>query len=111
MSTGELIRLLQAQDPTGELPVCIDNADVHFVTRTEAYYDGRLQQIVRDERGQAVSARVTSQGDKVRIYVFDLESQLFKDPDFPIEVEGSPWVHEEVQRWRESARRERGGAT
>ena len=71
MTTAELIALLREADPDGTTPVCVANADVYFVQRLPAYYDGRLQQLVHDESKQPnwtiVGAKILSAGEKVDI--------------------------------------------
>lgn len=49
MKTKKLIELLQQEDPSGEIEVCVGNVDIFFVERLPAYYDGSLQVLERDE--------------------------------------------------------------
>lgn len=113
MTTGELIELLKAVDPDGTTPVCVSNADVYTVTRLEAYYDGRLEQLVHDEakRGKAwsvVGARLIRTGDKIAIRPLSIEEVLVENPSMPVEV--SDRDRDTVERWRIEARRIRAAA-
>jgi hypothetical protein len=105
MTTAELIAALRAVDPEGTTPVCVANADVYFVQRQPAYYDGRLQQLVHDEskRGNAwsiVGARIISAGEKVDIVALSIRDVLVDVPELPIEG-GDPDM---IERWRAEAR-------
>lgn len=90
MTTAELIALLKAADPDGTTPVCVDNADVYFVDRLPAYYDGKLQQLIHDpaKRGKAwsiIGARITSAGEKVEIHTVSVSDLVHMHPEIPIE--------------------------
>lgn len=105
MTTAELIAALREADPEGTTPVCVGNADVYFVQRIPAYYDGRLQQLVHDEskRGHAwsiVGAKIITSGAKVDIVTLSIRDVLVDHPELPIEG-GDP---QEISRWREEAR-------
>lgn len=106
MNTRELIAALQAADPTGDVPVCVANADLYFVERLPAYYDGSLEQLVHDEtkRGKAwsiVGARLVRAGEKVRLRQMPVEDLLYEHPELPVEG-GNPAV---VERWRQQGRK------
>ena len=105
MTTSELIAALREVDPDGTTPVCVANADVYFVQRLPAYYDGRLQQFVHDEskRGKEwsiVGAKLISRGEKVDIFVMSIRDVLADVPDLPIDG-GDEAI---LARWREEAR-------
>ena len=55
MNVGELIEALQKYPK--DVPVCVDNNPIYFTDMTDAYWDGRLQQIIHDEelRGKSYS--------------------------------------------------------
>lgn len=104
MTTGELIKMLQEADPSGELPVCVGNHDVYFVQNLPAYYDGPLQQLVHDEskRGECwsiVGAKITTRGMKVDIVPLSIREAMLDHPDLPVECEGSHTA-ERVDEWR-----------
>src|SRR5580704_18413272 len=104
MTTNDLIKLLQKIDPDGTTPVCVDNADVDHVIKVEAYWDGKLQQLVRDENNRVVGARITTSGDKVRIYTRDIEELLYERPETPVslDTESAKRDYEvTVEKWRE----------
>lgn len=107
MKTGELIKLLQEADPSGELPVCVGNHDVYFVQKLPAYYDGPLQQLIHDDSlrpyWSIVGAKITTRGLKVDIATMSIEDAINDVPDLPVECEGS-WTQERVDRWRAEAR-------
>ena len=110
MTTAELIALLREVDPAGTTPVCVANADIYFVQRLPAYYDGRLQQLVHDEskRGKAwsiVGARISSTGDKIDIVPMSIRDVLRDLPRLPIEG-GDP---DDIEAWRAAARRLHAG--
>ena len=102
MTTSELIKLLQAVDPEGTTPGCVDNDDIHHVVRVEAYYDGRLEQFDRDADGRVVSARLTGSGEKVRIYHRSIMELFIDRPDLPVSCESR--YREMVEGWRAEAR-------
>jgi hypothetical protein len=121
MKTKRLIELLQKADPSGELECCIGNADIHYVERMEAYWDGRLQVLQRDESNpyyNIVGAKYTCKGDKVKIHPLSIHDAIENDPDLPIDYSelGESWREEyrkrdddyraEVKRIIESVRKE-----
>ena len=87
MKTQELIDLIKKADPTGELPVCIDNNDIRFVVKSEAYWDGRLEQIIRDGNGCVIGAKVTDKGMKIQIQTLSIEDAIENNPDLLIEYD------------------------
>lgn len=118
MKTNELVRQLQEIDPSGELECCINNHDILFVERTRAFYDGPLEILVRDTKGQVVGGVLRRIGEKVRVRLLDLESAVWdwdsnpafvkKYGRFPIEIEAIDetdrrYLEQTVQRWREAA--------
>lgn len=108
MKTKELIRLLQIEDPTGEAECCIDNADILCVERMPAYYDGRLEVLIRDPSlpyYNVVGAKITGSGVKVNIHRHSIEDALYDDPDLPVTVEpGGERYEIDVDEWREAGR-------
>jgi len=48
MKSKKLIELLQAEDPTGEIEVCIGNQDVFCLESKPAYWDGCPQILIRN---------------------------------------------------------------
>lgn len=92
MKTHELIRRLQEADPSGDLEVAVGNADILFVSREPAYYDGDLQVLVRDPAQapfyNVVGAKVVRSGDKVQVHALSIADALMNDPDLPVEYIG-----------------------
>lgn len=104
MTTSELIRLLQEADPVGDVPVCVSNEDIHWVSRMEAYYDGPLQQLVR-ERGRVASAKIIRHGSKVKIVTLSVADFLLENPQAPVELIGcDEHRHAQIEQWREAGR-------
>ena len=75
MKTKELIRQLQDADPSGEIEVCVGNVDIHFVERLEAYYDGTLQVLTRDETRKGykiVGGKYKRTGSKINLHTLSI---------------------------------------
>jgi hypothetical protein len=89
MKTKKLIELLMAEDPSGEAECCIGNSDIHFVEIAPAWYDGRLEVLIRDENNpyyNIIGGKITSKGMKVFIRSLSLEDVLLDDPESPIDL-------------------------
>ena len=110
MKTKKLIEMLQELDPEGEIEVCIGNEDIYFADRMPAYWDGRLQVLIRDEECEyynIIGAKYTSSGDKIKLYPLSILEALEEDPDLPVEVIDTfinKKMQKTVDRWREEAR-------
>lgn len=88
MKTKEMIRQLQKADPSGEEEVCVGNSDIHFVELLPAYYDGKLQVLVRDEKTKfynIVGAKILSSGSKVKIHTLSIKDAIWNNHDLPID--------------------------
>lgn len=89
MTTSELIALLKIEDPEGNTPVCVGNTDIHFVENLPAYYDGKLNQLIRDPKKapyyDIVSAKRVSSGHKVKIHTLSIHDVIENNPDIPID--------------------------
>jgi len=115
MKTKELIERLQEADPSGELPVCNDNYDILFIDVVAAYYDGRLEQLIRDPESKyygVTGARVLCSGDKVRIHTHSIEDAIWENQDLLIDLSDikkrmpsclDSWA-ESIEQWRNEAR-------
>lgn len=90
MTTAELIKRLQEEDPSGELQVVVDNVPIYTVDNVEAYWDGRLQMLVQDRSRDPfyniVGYKVTERGRKVRLHTMDLDDVVLNDPDIPVDL-------------------------
>jgi hypothetical protein len=84
MKTKTLIKLLQENDPSGELECCIENADILDVWREPAYYDGCLQVLIRDEENKVIEGKIIGTGTKVIVYSQSISDVLLDYPDFKI---------------------------
>lgn len=114
MKTKELIRRLQEEDPEGEAECCIGNADILFVEKVPAFYDGRLQVLIRDEKLKpfydVVGAKITGHGEKVFIVKHSIEDMLLDDPELPVDLseviqpQWKEWCERDVEMWRKEAR-------
>ena len=106
MKTKELIKQLQEIDPSGELECCVGNADILFLDREPAYWDGCLQVLVKDEKGRIVGGKYTCKGSKVIIKTLSFGDAIFDVYDFPVEFEGErDWGYykERVEFFRKQA--------
>lgn len=109
VKTRELIAELQAADPSGELPVCVDGEDIYFVERLPGYYDGAYQQLIHDESKKPywsiVGGKITRKGEKVRIQVMSIRDVIQDMPDLPVELdEGMREYYEnKIAEWRAEA--------
>ena len=104
MKSSKLIELIRDADPTGEVEVCIGNADIFNVERLPAYYDGNLQVLVRDESLEYYNvkgAKYYSSGDKVQINTLCVSDALFEDPENFV-IDYSDLNEEKAARLREN---------
>ena len=67
MKTRLLIEMLQKADPSGELEACVGGLDIYSITREQAYYDGALQVLTRNEAGRIVGGKYVQDGSKISI--------------------------------------------
>lgn len=81
MKTKELIRLLQKEDPEGNLDVCADNIDISDVYRLEAYYDGSQQILIRNEKGQIIGGRYNRTGYKIKLSLLPFTHLVWDNKD------------------------------
>jgi len=111
MKTKKLIELLKEADPSGNLPVCVDNVDIFTVYQEASYWDGCLQQLKRDWKKKyynVVGAKYTSKGQKVTIRTLSIEDALYANPDLPIKVEDTfleKKMQKTVDKWRREAKK------
>ena len=89
MKGKELIRLLQEIDPTGEVEVSVGNIDIFDVHQEPAYWDGKLQLLVRDESKapyyDVVGGKYVVSGSKIVITPMSISEVLWSDPDAAID--------------------------
>lgn len=89
MKTKDLITKLQEADPSGEIECCVGNADIFFVERTSAFWDGRLQILERDHSKDPYynicGAKRTAKGSKIQIHTLSISDALLDNPDLPID--------------------------
>jgi len=93
MTTRELIAELQRQDPSGDVPVVVDNKEVYTVECMAAYWDGVAQLHVVDEAAKPYwhikGMRVTTKGHKVRLSTIGVEDFIENIPDGLVEFDFS----------------------
>lgn len=117
MKTKDLIAMLQKEDPSGEVEVCVNNHDIYFAEMMEAYWDGKLQLIVRDESKKPyyhiVGAKVVATGAKIKLHTMGVEDIIENDPDIPVDLSDlekhSPYSYgdwkKRVEDWRKETKR------
>lgn len=88
MKTNELIKQLQEADPKNECEVCINNHPVNYVDKMEYYWDGRLEQVTRDNHGTPVRGGYPAGGLKLKIHYDTLEDALSDNPDMELDLSG-----------------------
>jgi hypothetical protein len=101
MKTKELIKQLQELDPTGETEVSCGNHDIWIVEMLPAYYDGRLQLLIRDPEltGKCfdiIGAKYVSKGQKIKLTSMGVTDVLWDNPDAIVEYPAGD------ERYRES---------
>lgn len=114
MKSREVIRLLQKIDPSGETEVCVGNRDIWHIYREDAYWDGRLQVLKRNETEKVffniAGAKITGKGEKILIRTLSIEELLFDSPDAPVEFEdASDHDKADVEEWRKEGRESEDG--
>ena len=80
MKTKKLIELLQKEDPSGELEVCVGNEDIFSLETMPAYWDGVLEILDRDwscEYYNVIGATYTSSGKKLNIRTLGIGDAIF----------------------------------
>ena len=89
MKSKELIQLLQEEDPTGEVEVCVNNVDIYFLTTELAGWDGCLQVLTRDHSKDPfyniTGARYVRSGSKIVLHPMSVRDVLWNSPDAVID--------------------------
>lgn len=93
MKVKELIQQLQELDPSGETEVSCGNHDIWTVEMLPAYYDGRLQLLIRDpektgECFDIIGAKYVSKGQKIKLTSMGVTDVLWDNPDAEIDYGG-----------------------
>lgn len=93
MKTKELIRLLQLEDPSGDLEVNVGGDDIYFVERLPGYYDGAYSILQRDDSKKPfwdiTGITVTRSGQKVEIHTMPIRDLVSDMPDAIIILDDS----------------------
>ncbi len=114
MKTKELIRLLQLEDPSGELECVVGGCDIHFVDAAPGYWDGPYEVLVRDENKSCyniIGGKFTTEGTKINIRRHSIEDAIFSNPDISIEIEygysdksREEYLRKNIESWREQSK-------
>lgn len=88
MKTSELIKELTELDPTDECEICIKNHPVSSVDRMPYYWDGRLEEVIRDHRYIPTKVGYPNHGSKIKIYFDTIEDALLDNPDAELDLSG-----------------------
>ena len=110
MKTKEVIKRLQKADPSGELECCVEGEDIYDIDNWPAYYDGRLQVLIRDpnikEYYNVMGAKYVSTGNKIVITPLSIEDAIFEDPEIPVEIpDGDTYHKNKVEKYRKESRK------
>ncbi len=105
MKTKKLIKLLQDNDPSGELECTVNGIDIYSVARQPGHFDGAYEILVRDESRtnyNIVGAKITSESEKIILEPLSIKEAISEDPKLPVEFDSR--VREEdkklVEEWR-----------
>jgi len=114
MKTKELIKQLQAADPSGELECAIDgNVDIFTIFVEAAYWDGSLQVLERDHSKDPYynicGGKFIREGWKVSIKPLSIEDALMDDINMPIKLvgygpESRKQMEGQIESWRNEAK-------
>ena len=109
MKTKELIRLLQLEDPSGELECCVGNKDIYFISEEFGGYDGCNEVLIRDSTKSGynvIGAKINSTDNKIQIHTSSIEDILIDKPELPIEYSKYSEKHYKprVEEWRKEAK-------
>lgn len=75
-SSQNIIKLLQQLNPKGDLEVLCDDKTIYFVEGLPYYYDGRLNELVRDGSGKIVSIVESNNPFKLRVNTISYEDAI-----------------------------------
>lgn len=110
MKTKELIRLLNIEDPSGDMEVCVENIDIFYIETLPSYYDGPQEILIRDSKLEPyydiTGGIINYKGKKIVIKTLSLESVVFEDPTAPIEIKGigdKSRIRKKINKWKEES--------
>lgn len=113
MKSSKLIQLLQEIDPTGEVEVCVSNADIYTVQAMPASWDGCLETLIIDESKKPYfcisGIKFHSEGEKIHLRVYEADEFFYAHPDGTADFSeldkhypaGATRYRENVKSWRE----------
>lgn len=110
MKVKNLIKKLQAIDPTGEMNVTVGKADIYTVYKLPHYYDGNCQRLILDEAmsGYNIIGAEFPREDHIEISTVSMKWMLLDDPEAPIECYGNKELEKRVEEWRQEMRKING---
>lgn len=109
ITTGELVKMLQEADPSGELPVFDWYGQPYCIEVTEFYWDGMQVMILHDEEllGKCYSvkaAKFLGEGKKAVIRSLNLSDVIGNNPDIEVDTSGyDHYVNKDHKRKIEEA--------
>jgi hypothetical protein len=116
MKTRKLVELLQKEDPSGEMEICIDTEEGFCdILHIESPYDGYAvyQKMERDWNNDyynVVGARIRVDGNILFFRAISLQEALLDNPNLPVTVRGrneeeTARLKDKVSSWREESRK------
>lgn len=88
MKVSQLIKELTELDPSDECEICINNHPVSSVSRMPYYWDGRLEEVIRDHRHIPTKVGYPNHGSKIKIHFDTIEDALLDNPDAELDLSG-----------------------
>ena len=85
MKVKELIEQLKKCDPNAV--VCINGDAIDYIHELPGYYDGKYNEVIRDESGDNESFVISSKGTKVVVKTYDLGDFLINDTDGEVVID------------------------
>lgn len=111
MKAKELIKQLNAIDPTGEIEVFSDGGDIHYADALPWFYDGKPGILIKDEARTGYNVIGIRQinvkdGNKVYLKSLSLEDLAYEnyDSDKEFIVEGDDAFKERYSKYCEEAK-------
>lgn len=101
MKTKEVIKLLQEEDPSGELECCVGNADIYYIETLPCYYDGCQQVLIRDPNNKyynVIGAKFIGHGTKINIRTLSISDAIFNDENLPVEYDAD-YSKRHYEKW------------
>jgi hypothetical protein len=107
MKTKELIAILQKLDPTGEVDCTVDNVPIDWIERIPAYYDGKLQRLIFNEKEEKIGMKFCTVGSKIKIHTYDFEDLIADKPEAIMdisELNNNDSIIELIEKYRKESK-------